>query len=114
MGKTAIILGGSGLVGSSLLKFLINDDSYQKLIVLTRRHFISHSKIEEVLVDFSQIESYRNQIKGEVLFSCLGTTIKNAKSQQNQYLVDYTYQWKVAKIGRYFLKKGNKVNKLIT
>ena len=37
-------------------------------------------------------------IKGDILFSALGTTLKEAGSKQQQYLVDYTYQYDFAKI----------------
>ena len=34
----------------------------------------------------------------DYLFSCLGTTLKEAGSKEKQYLVDYTYQYEFAKI----------------
>ena len=36
-------------------------------------------------------------VKGDVLFSTLGTTIKTAKTKENQYRVDFTYQYEFAK-----------------
>jgi len=41
-------------------------------------------------------ESIGYQLTGDVLFSCLGTTIKAAGSQQAQWKVDYTYQYEAA------------------
>ena len=35
---------------------------------------------------------------GDVLFSALGTTKKDAGSKDSQYKVDFTYQFNVAKI----------------
>jgi uncharacterized protein YbjT (DUF2867 family) len=45
----------------------------------------------------NEIESWKHKIKGDVLFSALGTTLKAAGSKQKQYLVDYTFQYNVAK-----------------
>lgn len=97
--KTAIVLGGTGLVGSALLEQLLTDKDYEKVIVLSRRELeIQHEKITTVLVDFDKIETYSEYIKGDVLFSSLGTTIGKAKTKENQYKIDYTYQYKVAQL----------------
>ncbi|WP_217593986.1 hypothetical protein [Cohnella sp. GbtcB17] len=51
-------------------------------------------------------------MKGDVLFSCLGTTIKAAGSQEAQWKIDYEYQYRFAKIasdnggGRYVLESA--------
>ena len=99
MGKTAIVLGGTGLVGSALIQQLILDENYQKIIVLTRRNLdFSNPKMEVKMVDFDKISDYQNEIKGDVLFSSMGTTIGKAKTKENQYKIDYTYQYEVAKL----------------
>jgi uncharacterized protein YbjT (DUF2867 family) len=36
-------------------------------------------------------------VQGDVLFSTMGTTIKTAKTKENQYRVDFTYQYEFAK-----------------
>jgi uncharacterized protein YbjT (DUF2867 family) len=99
MGKTSIVLGGTGLVGSALIQQLILDENYQKIIVLTRRNLdFSHPKMEVILVDFDKISDYESQIQGDVLFSSMGTTIGKAKTKENQYRIDFTYQFEVAKL----------------
>jgi uncharacterized protein YbjT (DUF2867 family) len=37
-------------------------------------------------------------VQGDVLFSALGTTLKQAGSKENQYKIDYTYQYQFAAI----------------
>jgi len=59
---------------------------------------ITHSKLKTYVIDFSKLEEYKELIKGDVLFSCLGTTLRDAGSKEKQYLVDYTYQYEFAKI----------------
>jgi uncharacterized protein YbjT (DUF2867 family) len=99
--KNAIVIGATGLTGFQLTKKLIEDGDFIKVKVLTRRKTgLQSKKLEEVLVDFDNLEKYSDFIKGDVLFSCLGTTIKKAGSKEVQYKVDYTYQYNVAKVAR--------------
>ena len=57
-------------------------------------------KLTVHVVDFDHPEAWADELKGDVLFSCLGTTIKAAGSQEAQWKVDYTYQYEVAKAAR--------------
>lgn len=95
--KTAIIIGSSGMVGTQLLDLLLISDEYSRIISLVRRKSgIQHPKLNEYIVNFDKPESYKNLLKGDVLFSCMGTTLAQAKSKNNQYRVDFTYQYQVA------------------
>jgi uncharacterized protein YbjT (DUF2867 family) len=96
--KTAIVLGATGLTGFNLTKALIEDEDFDKIIVLSRRKTgLNSEKLHELIVDFDNPESYKDYVKGDVLFSCMGTTIKKAKKKSIQYKVDVTYQLEVAK-----------------
>ncbi len=96
--KTAIVIGATGLVGNALVSQLVDDQRFDKLKIFTRRTLpIKHNKIEEHLINFDQPESWQDLVKGDVLFSTLGTTLKQAGSKENQYRVDYTYQYVTAK-----------------
>tara|TARA_B100001093_G_scaffold178115_2_gene170754 strand:- start:5368 stop:6009 length:642 start_codon:yes stop_codon:yes gene_type:complete len=96
----AIIFGATGATGTALLEQLIIDDTFKKIIVFTRTPIkITDDKIEENLVDFNNIEKWSMLIKGDIIFSALGTTKKEAGSKEAQYLVDFTYQYNVARAG---------------
>lgn len=98
MGKIANIIGASGLVGHQLLIQILDHPEFEKVRIFVRRPSgISHPKLEEQIIDFEQPESWRPLVKGDVLFSTLGTTIKTAKTKENQYRVDFTYQYEFAK-----------------
>ncbi len=94
---TANIIGATGLVGSYLLQQLLNDDRFEQIRVFTRRTTsLSHPKLNEHLVNFDQIDEWLSLIKGDVLFSTLGTTLKKAGSKEKQFLIDYSYQYQAA------------------
>jgi uncharacterized protein YbjT (DUF2867 family) len=98
MGKIANIIGASGLVGQQLLIQILDHPEFEKVRIFVRRPLgISHPKLEEQIIDFEQAESWKSLVQGDVLFSTLGTTIKTAKTKENQYRVDYTYQYEFAK-----------------
>lgn len=100
MTKTAIIIGSTGLTGSHLLKTLLSSDVYDKVISFVRRQTkISHPKLTQHVVDFDNIESYQDYVEGNDMFCCLGTTIKQAGSQEAFEKVDLAYPVEFAKTG---------------
>jgi uncharacterized protein YbjT (DUF2867 family) len=97
--KTALIIGATGLVGSHLLDMLLKDDNFSKVKVFTRRTTGQKSdKLEEQIIHFDDPDEWESFVKGDVLFSALGTTIKKAGSQEEQYKIDFTYQYRMAEI----------------
>ncbi len=91
--KIAIVIGATGLTGKFLTRFLLASDTYEKVVVFTRRAFPeSHPKLINHVVDFDCIAEWSHLIQGDDLFSCMGTTIKQAGSRAAFYQVDYTYQ----------------------
>ncbi len=97
MGKTALVVGSTGLVGEQLVLQLLEHTDYEKVRIFTRRKTnFDHQKLEEYIVDFDHPENWAELVKGDVLFSTLGTTIKTAKTKENQYRVDFTYQYEFA------------------
>lgn len=95
--KTAVIIGATGLVGTQLVHLLLSDNRFSKVIVFGRHSLgIENSKLEEHLINFDAPEEWQHLVKGDVFFSTLGTTVKQAGGQQQQYKVDYYYQYKFA------------------
>ncbi len=95
----AIVIGSTGLTGSALLRQLSADPNFDHIISLQRRSLENPlPNVEEIIVDFDHPESWPDKVRGDVLFSALGTTLKKAGSKKAQYKVDYTYQLEVARI----------------
>ena len=97
--KKAIVLGSTGMVGSQLVDLLISTTEYAEIITFVRRPSgKTHPKLKEYVVNFDDIQSWSQYIQGDVLFSSMGTTLAQAKSKENQFKIDYTYQYNVAEI----------------
>jgi uncharacterized protein YbjT (DUF2867 family) len=98
MNLTANVIGATGLVGKQLVHLLLENDNFEKIRIFVRRDpGISHPKLEQQIVDFSVKESWSNQLNGDVLFSTLGTTLKQAGSKEKEYEVDFTFNLNFAK-----------------
>ena len=97
----ALVIGATGAVGKDLVEQLLKDDTFDRVDIFVRREVkIPSAKLVSHIVDFDHIETWASLLRGDVLFSCLGTTIKAAGSQDAQWKVDYTYQFDSAKAAR--------------
>ena len=95
----ALVLGATGATGRELVNQLLKNDSFNHVSIFVRNSpNISHEKLSINTINFSKISEYKSLIKGDVLFSALGTTKKDAGSSEQQFLVDYTYQYKFAEM----------------
>lgn len=97
----ALVIGATGATGKDLLSLLVKDESFTHIDVFARRDLsIRHEKLKVHIIDFDTPEDWRHLVRGDVLFSCLGTTIKAANSKENQWKVDYGYQYSFAKAAK--------------
>ena len=85
--KTATVLGPTGMIGSYLLDLLLADDYFNIVRVLVRRPYSKKDpRMEVKLVDFNDAESFKLALEGsDVIFSCIGTTQKNVKGDNELY-----------------------------
>ena len=99
--KTAIVLGATGLTGKALLSKLLLDSTYTSVKSFARKSIeLEHPKLIQHTIDFNNLTNYKDLIKGDVVFCCLGTTIKTAGSQEAFKKVDYTYPTEFAKLAK--------------
>ncbi len=90
MGKTAIILGATGLTGRLLLDQLIADSTYDKIKLFSRSSVASTSeKVEEYLADTLELELYQEQFTGDEVFCCIGTTALKTPNKKKYKAIDY-------------------------
>ena len=94
----ALVLGASGATGRELVQLLLDDSTFNQVSIFVRTFpKTSDKKLKIHKIDFSKLIEYKDLIKGDILFSALGTTKKDAGGKKEQYLVDYTYQYEFAK-----------------
>ena len=97
--STAVVFGGTGLVGNHLLKILINDDYYSKVKVFTRSNIeIIHHKLEIIETNFENIESLKDKISADNCFFCIGTTKKNSPQKLEYQRIELELPKKIAQI----------------
>lgn len=100
----AITIGSTGAVGRDLLTVLASDPAYERVDVLVRRAPAlpptNAEKFHVHIVDFERPETWQEFVQGDVLFSSLGTSKKQAGGKGQQWRVDHDYQLTAAKAAR--------------
>ena len=93
----ALIIGATGATGKDLLSQLLADDTYAEVHCFVRKPLaLTHPKLHAHVIDFETPEAWADLVRGDVAFSCLGTTLAVAGSKDAQWRVDYDYQYAFA------------------
>lgn len=97
----ALVIGATGATGKDLVSQLLTDKGYDEVNVFVRRPLaVENPKLKTHIVNFDKPEEWKDLVKGDVAFSCLGTTLKAAGSKEAQRKVDYDYQYNFAKAAK--------------
>jgi uncharacterized protein YbjT (DUF2867 family) len=98
-GRSAVLLGATGLVGRELLGLLLKSDVYSQVTILVRsKLLIQHEKLKQIEINFEELGNYEEEFNVDDVFCCLGTTMKKAKTKANFLKVDYEYPLAAAKL----------------
>ena len=99
--KVALVAGASGLVGSHLLEALLAAPDFGRVYAVTRRPLtLEHPRLANRIVQFEKLEA---QLKGTLChtaFCCLGTTLRQAGSEQAFRKVDVDHVLAFARAAR--------------
>ena len=99
--QRVVIAGASGLTGGKLLSLLLQDPQISEVHALLRSPLaIEHPRLIQHIIDFSNLEQHRELIRGDAVFCCLGTTIRQAGSQAHFKAVDYFYPLTLAMLAK--------------
>ncbi|MBW8362300.1 MAG: NAD(P)H-binding protein [Kaistella sp.] len=97
----ALVIGATGATGKDLVAQLLKDPDFEEVDVFVRKPLnITNPKLKTHIVNFEKPDEWKNLIKGDVAFSCLGTTLKDAGSKEAQRKVDFEYQLNFAKAAK--------------
>jgi len=89
-GPVALVAGASGMVGAELVRVLVASGDYRRVIALSRRPLPIESPrlVNRIL----RLENLENDLRGlacDDAYCCLGTTLRQAGSQQGFRAVDH-------------------------
>ncbi|MCW1922499.1 NAD(P)H-binding protein [Luteolibacter arcticus] len=97
----ALIIGATGATGKDLVRILLEDPSYTEVVAFVRRSSgLVHPLYSEVVTDFEKLEEVSDFIRGDVWFTCLGTTLKAAGSKEKQWHIDHDIPAKFAELAK--------------
>jgi uncharacterized protein YbjT (DUF2867 family) len=85
--RTALLAGATGLVGGHLLRLLLGEDTWDRVVSVGRREVdVQHDKLEQLM---AQLPDLPELARVDDAFCALGTTIKQAGSQDAFRVVDH-------------------------
>ena len=100
MSRTALLAGATGLVGSHVLRLLLADATWSHVVTVGRRTApFQHDKLEQRILDLGALDAIADLPAADDVFSCLGTTIRQAGSQAAFRRVDYEFVLALARAG---------------
>lgn len=96
-GKTAIVIGATGLVGGYVLQALLASKDYDRVVAVVRRPVLpAHPKLVVMETPFDQLDKALAGVRAADAFCCLGTTIRQAGTKAEFHKVDYGYAYAFA------------------
>ncbi|MBI5511292.1 MAG: NAD-dependent epimerase/dehydratase family protein [Deltaproteobacteria bacterium] len=99
--RHALVLGATGLIGSHVVRRLLEAPTWGQVTVLARRAAnTSHPKLRWHVVDLDDRSTWTRFAKIDDVFDCLGTTIKQAGSQAQFRHVDLELPLAVSRAAR--------------
>lgn len=84
-----MILGATGAVGSQVLSQAQNDTRFETIVAPTRRPLANPGRAQNPVTSFDLPMPQANWWAVDAVICCLGTTLKQAGSQQAFYRVDH-------------------------
>lgn len=98
-GRSALLLGATGLVGSHCLDLLLESGRYRSVRVLSRSPVErKHRKLEVVRMELDSMEERPELFRVDDVFCCLGTTMSRAGSEEAFRRVDHDYPLRAAEL----------------
>jgi len=98
--RSALLAGATGLVGGHVLEQLLADETWSRVVTVGRRPIAQrHDKLEQRILDLGALDAVGDLPHADDVFCCLGTTIKQAGSQEAFRRVDHDFVLSLANAG---------------
>lgn len=104
MNQTAVVFGATGMVGKELVYELLEGSEFLKVIAVVRNTLpLANGRLEQLKIDdYSKLSQYKDKLNADVYFCCIGTTIKQAGSQEAFRKVDYDIPVQISHLAKEF------------
>jgi uncharacterized protein YbjT (DUF2867 family) len=90
MGKTVVLVGATGLIGNALLHELIQETKVSEIRVFVRRKIDGlPAKVKQIITDFQDLTLLKEQVIGDVIYCCVGTTRKKTPDLNDYRNIDF-------------------------
>jgi uncharacterized protein YbjT (DUF2867 family) len=102
-GRALLLAGATGLVGRECLSLLLEDPGVASVAIIVRRPVSSLASLPRLkvhIVDFDQLDADVSMFYVDQVICALGTTIREAGSQEAFRKVDFEYPLKIARLAR--------------
>ena len=103
--RSVVLAGATGLVGGFCLEVLMADSTVSRVAVVTRRALPDDArwqagpgKLEQHIVDFAALDRHADALRADQVVCALGTTIKQAGSQERFREIDFGYPLALARL----------------
>jgi uncharacterized protein YbjT (DUF2867 family) len=101
MGKTVVLVGATGLIGNALLHELIQETKVSEIRIFVRRKIDGlPEKVKQIITDFSDFSSLKEQVHGDVIYCCVGTTRKKTPDLNDYRNIDFGINIGMAKLAK--------------
>ena len=99
--KKAIVFGATGFIGSHLLRELLDNPDYERVIAVARKPLaLSHPKLTTLIGDLASLPALKPQLVADEVFIALGTTRKHTPDEAEYYKIDHDYPVLAAEIAK--------------
>lgn len=97
---SVLILGATGLVGAECVRQFAESPRFDRVVALARRPLATTPpRVETHVIDFEQLDAAAQHFRVSHIVCALGTTIKQAGSQERFRRVDHDYPVVAARLG---------------
>lgn len=93
-----LIFGSTGLVGRHLLSQALADERISAVTAPARRVVMEHPKLVSPVIDFERLPKDETWWQADALICALGTTMRNAGSEDAFLQIDYDYPIAIARL----------------
>lgn len=101
MGKSVVIVGATGLIGNALLHELISASEVSHIRIFVRKTIAGlPEKVTQVVTDFSDFSLLKEQVIGDVIYCCVGTTRKKTPDLNDYRNIDFGINIGMAKLAK--------------